>query len=402
LPAIDTPAATIADREAPGLRGEPSGDVNDQPQVGNADPGNNGLGHQFAELPNQAALHAAEDIPPVTAGEDANGGLAAHTNGTAAEHAPTIDTPATTVADSAGPGVRGDPPGQVNDQPQLGNADPGDNGLGHQSAELPSLPVAHAVAEIPSASDITLPDDVNSPALPNAGADGKADNAPDRAAAADPSQTIGTEVASVAHLDSSGLAGVASGDPIDQFHFAYENPSASQSVELPSQATSHLAADILVSTADNSANDRANDFSSPALPTAGKDANGGDAAHVEGAAAKDSSTTDIADTTVADYPSSSFQGAASGIMNDQFHFANATPGSNGLSHQSLELATQPASQPAVDVPAATTELAQIIDHVLTEAAQAHLDPVTTPGQDQDVAWTNVHNDKQSSHFIIHA
>jgi hypothetical protein len=56
----------------------------------------------------------------------------------------------------------------------------------------------------------------------------------------------------------------------------------------------------------------------------------------------------------------------------------------------------------VNIPAATTELAQIIDDVLTQAAQAHLDPVTTPDQDHDVAWTNAQNDKQSSHFIIHA
>jgi hypothetical protein len=89
-------------------------------------------------------------------------------------------------------------------------------------------------------------------------------------------------------------------------------------------------------------------------------------------------------------------------MNDQFHFADANPGNKGLGQQSLELPSQAPSQPAVNIPAATTELAQTIDDVLTQAAQAHLDPVTTPGQDHDVAWTNAHNDKQSNNFIIHA
>src|SRR5262249_39161480 len=128
-PTIDTPAATIADREGPGLRGEPPGHLNDQPQVGNADPGGKGLGHQFGELPNQAASHAAV--------EDANNGHADHGQGSG-KNSPTIDTPATTIAESDAPGSRGEARGHVNDQPQVGNADPGNNGLGHQSGELPN------------------------------------------------------------------------------------------------------------------------------------------------------------------------------------------------------------------------------------------------------------------------
>jgi hypothetical protein len=159
--------------------------------------------------------------------------------------------------------------------------------------------------------------------------------------------------------------------------------------------------EIPASTTDNSGVGHGNDFKAAALPDAAEDAKGGDKAQIPSAAAKGSSTTDIADTTVADNHSLNSQGAASGIMNDQFNFAKASPGNEGLGQQSL-LPSQSTSQPAVDVPAATTELAQIIDDVLTQAAQAHLDPVTTPDQDHDVAWTNAHNDKQSSHFIIHA
>ena len=44
-----------------------------------------------------------------------------------------IDTPATTIAESDAPGLRGEPPGMGTIKSQLGNADPGNNGLGHQS-----------------------------------------------------------------------------------------------------------------------------------------------------------------------------------------------------------------------------------------------------------------------------
>ena len=131
--------------------------MNDQPQLGNADRGNNGLGHQSRELPSQAASHAAEDIPAVAAGEDANKGHAAH------GHVPPRNTrrrsirPTTTIADSDAPGLRGEPPGHVNDQPQLGNADPGNNGLGHQSRELPSQASAHAAKDIPASRQARTP-----------------------------------------------------------------------------------------------------------------------------------------------------------------------------------------------------------------------------------------------------
>ena len=101
--------------------------MNDKAQSGNADPGNNG--HQSRELPSQASAQAAKDVPV----EDAKGDHAAHTHGAAAKDSSTIDTPATPIADSDAAGVRGEPPGHVNDQAQSGNADPGNNGLGHQS-----------------------------------------------------------------------------------------------------------------------------------------------------------------------------------------------------------------------------------------------------------------------------
>ena len=100
--------------------------------------------------------------------------------------------------------------------------------------------------------------------------------------------------------------------------------------------------------------------------------------------------------------SSSFQGALSEHGNDQFHFANANPGNNGLGHQSLELPSQAASPATVDIPPATTELAQILDDILTQAAQAPLDTVTAPGQNHELPWTNAHQDKPSNDFIIHA
>ena len=131
---IDTVGTTIPDSVSSSFRGATSGHVNDQPHFENASPGT----LQSLESPTQAASHAA-DIPPVAAVEDANGGHAAHSHGVAAEHS--FDIPATTIADSGAPGLRGEPPGHANDQPQLGNANPGNNGLGHQPRELPSQAV---------------------------------------------------------------------------------------------------------------------------------------------------------------------------------------------------------------------------------------------------------------------
>jgi VCBS repeat-containing protein len=154
--------------------------------------------------------------------------------------------------------------------------------------------------------------------------------------------------------------------------------------------------------ADNGGVGHGNDFNAAALPDAVEVAKGSDMAHIRGAAAKDSSTIDVAGAVVAHNDFSSFRGALSGDIDDQFHFANANPGYNGLGHHSLELPSQAASHPTVEIPPATTELAQIVDDILTQAAQAHLDPVTPPAHDHDVAWTKAHNDNQSNHFIIHA
>ena len=384
---FDTPATTVAESDAPGLRGEPPGHGNDKSQLGNADPGNNGLGHQPSELSSQAA--AAGDIPPVVAGEDAKGGHAAHTDGAAAKDSSTFDTPATTVAESDAAGVRGEPPGHGNDKSQLADADPGNNGLGHQSRESPSQASVQTAKDIPPVT-----------AVENAKGD---DAAHTHGAAAKDSSTIDTAGTAVAHTDSSGSQGAAAGDMSDQFHFANTNPGTSQSTELPSHADAQLAGEIPVSTTDNSAIGHADDFNAAALPNAVEDAKGSDMAQIRGAAAKDLSTTDVAGATVVGHnDSSSFQGALSGEMNDQFHFANANPGNNGLGQQSLELASQTTSHAAVDIPAATTELGQIVDDVLTQAAQAALDPGTTPDHNSQLPWTNTDQHNRSSDFITHA
>jgi hypothetical protein len=384
---FDTPATTVAESDAPGLRGEPPGHGNDKSQLGNADPGNNGLGHQPSELSSQAA--AAGDIPPVVAVEDAKGGHAAHTDGAAAKDSSTFDTPATTVAESDAAGVRGEPPGHGNDKSQLADADPGNNGLGHQSRESPSQASVQTAKDIPPVT-----------AVENAKGD---DAAHTHGAAAKDSSTIDTAGTAVAHTDSSGSQGAAAEDMSDQFHFANTNPGTSQSTELPSHADAQLAGEIPVSTTDNSAIGHADDFNAAALPNAVEDAKGSDMAQIRGAAAKDLSTTDVAGATVVGHnDSSSFQGALSGEMNDQFHFANANPGNNGLGQQSLELASQTTSHAAVDIPAATTELGQIVDDVLTQAAQAALDPGTTPDHNSQLPWTNTDQHNRSSDFITHA
>jgi hypothetical protein len=399
----NAPGAAPAHGDPSSFRGAAPEHVNDQPHFDNANPGNNGLGAQPLELPSQAALHAAVKNPQAAAVEHGNGDDAAQIPSAAAEHAQTNNAPGAASAHGDPSSFRGAAPEQVNDQPLFGDADPGNNGLGHQSRELPTQVAANAAAEIPSARANSLPDNINSPAQPTAGEDAKADHvASGHRAATDPSPTIDTPVAPVAHSDPSGLPGAASGDPIDQFRFVYANPGTSQSPELPSQVPSHPATDIPVSTTDNSADDRANDFNSPALPTADKNANGGDAAPIRDAAAKDPSTIDIAGATVADNGSASVRGAASGDMNDQFHFAYANPGNKDLNHQSLELPSQAASPAAVDIPPATTELAQILDDILTQTAQAPLDMVTAPGQNPELPWTNAHQDKPSNDFIIHA
>src|SRR5205807_1614770 len=118
-----------------------------------------------------------------------------------------------------------------------------------------------------------------------------------------------------------------------------------------SQAAAHAAVEIPLATADSSAVNLANDFNSPALPTAVEDANGGAAAH-NGAAAEHSSTIDTAGAKVAHSDASSSPGAASGDMNDQFHFAYTNSGAL----QRLELPGQAAAHAAVaETPLATTD-----------------------------------------------
>ena len=129
---------------------------------------------------------------------------------------------------------------------------------------------------------------------------------------------------------------------------------------------------------------------------------------------------------------------AAADINDQFHFAYANPGTL----DSPQLLSQAASHAAAEIPLVTAnsvislphnfnspalpahadnlapqaaenpslfsgtgsrdDLFQILDHILTDAAQAPLNTVTALDQNHDVAWMNAHHDKPSSDFIIHA
>ena len=128
---------------------------------------------------------------------------------------------------------------------------------------------------------------------------------------------------------------------------------------------------------------------------------------------------------------------AAGDINDQFHFAYANPGTldspqllgQAASHAAAEIALVTANSvislphnfnsPAFPTPpdnfapqaaknpslfsgtGSRDDLFQILDDILTDAAQAPLDTVTAPDQNH-VAWMNAHHDKPSSDFIIHA
>ena len=89
-------------------------------------------------------------------------------------------------------------------------ADPGNNGLGHQSRESPSQASVQTAKDIPPVT-----------AVENAKGD---DAAHTHGAAAKDSSTIDTAGTAVAHTDSSGSQGAAAGDMSDQFHFANTNP----------------------------------------------------------------------------------------------------------------------------------------------------------------------------------
>jgi hypothetical protein len=288
----------------------------------------------------------------------------------------------------------------MNDQFHFAYTNPGTL----QFLELPGQAAAHAAVETPLAttddSAVSLASNFSSPALPTAVQDANAgDAAHIHRAAAEPSSTIDPAGAAVAQSGASSSPGAASGDMNDQFHFAYTNPGALQSLELPSQAGAHAAvAETPLATTDDSAISLASNFNSPALPTAVQDANGDDAAPIHSAAAEPSSTIHPAGAAVAQSGASSSPGAASGDMNDQFHFAYTNSGTL----QSLELPNQAAAPAAVEIPPATTHLAQILDDILTHATQAPLDTVPTPAQNHDVASTNAHHDTPSSNFIIHA
>jgi hypothetical protein len=141
---IDTAGATISDSNSLTLRGAASEHVNDHA-------GNDGLSHQPLELPSLVAAHAAVEIPPATAVENANGGDAAHIHSAAAEHSSTIDTTAgATVAHSDASSFPGTASEHVNDQPHFENANSGTL----QSLELPSQAAAHAAVEIPLATAV--------------------------------------------------------------------------------------------------------------------------------------------------------------------------------------------------------------------------------------------------------
>ena len=133
---------------------------------------------------------------------------------------------------------------------------------------------------------------------------------------------------------------------------------------------------------------------------------------------------------------STVQAAAN--INDQFHFAYANPGaldspqllSQAVSHAAAEIPLVTANSvislphnfnsPALSAPAdnlapqaaknpsllsgtgSRDDLFQILDNILTDAAQAPLNTVTALDQNHDVAWMNAHHSKPSSDFIIHA
>jgi len=153
-------------------------------------------------------------------------------------------------------------------------------------------------------------------------------------------------------------------------------------------------------------------------------------------AAEHSSPNNTARAARAHSDDSTVQAAAD--INDQFHFAYASPGTLG----SPQLLSQAASHAAAEIPLVTTNsvislphnftpsalpapadslapqaaknpsllsgtdsrdnLFQILDNILTDAAQASFHTVTALDQNHDVAWMNAHHDKPSNDFIIHA
>jgi hypothetical protein len=154
------------------------------------------------------------------------------------------------------------------------------------------------------------------------------------------------------------------------------------------------------------------------------------------AAAEQSLPNNTARAARAHSDDSTVQAAAD--INDQFHFVHANPGTP----DSPQLLSQAASHAAAEIPLVAAnsvislshnfnspalpahadnlaprtaenpslfsgtgsrdDLFQILDHILTDAAQAPLNTVTALDQNHDVAWMNAHRDKPSNDFIIHA
>jgi hypothetical protein len=343
---IDTAGAGNAHGDSATLQGAAAELLNDQLHAGNANPGDNGLGHQLRDLPSQAASQAGGEV------EDAKGG---HTHGLAAKHPSTIDTAGAgnghgDSTSSHGAAEHG------NDQPHAGNANPGDHGLGHQLRDLPSQTTSHAAVK---------------------GEDAKGGNAAHtHGHAAESPSTIDTAGAAAAHGDSASFRGAVSGDN-DQFHFAYANPGALQPSESPSQAASHAAADIPLTTTDNDIASLLNNLSAPTSPAATDKLAPQAAEHPSLLGPKD--------------PAVPKDGLAGGKGNDQFVF------DPGLGHNASSQL-----DPATDKPHSAQQLFQALDDLLTHAAQAHLDTASTPAEPHDIASTNAQHDKPSTHFIIHA
>jgi hypothetical protein len=195
--------------------------------------------------------------------------------------------------------------------------------------------------------------------------------------AAEQPSTIDTASAGNRNGDSASVHGAAFENVNDQFHFAY-NPSTPQPTESPSQAASHAAADISLTTDDIAS--LLNNLSSPTSPVATDKLASQAAEHPSLLRGKDSEDLSVAK-----------DGVVGGNGNDQFVF------DLGLGHNANNQVHS-----AADKPHSAQQVFQVLDDLLTHAAQAHLDTATTPAEPHDIASTNAHRDKPSTHFIIHA
>jgi hypothetical protein len=224
------------------------------------------------------------------------------------------------------------------------------------SLDLANQPAPAAVEISPVATDtnaVSLSSNFDSAAPPTAVDDANGNAAPSvHSASAEQSSTIDTPGAAVGHGDAANLHGAASGDPNDQFHFAYTDPGTLQSLDLSSQAASPSAGESPVATIDHSAVSPSSNLDSAAAPAAADHPApqaGGDPSLLSGTVSGDSAIT--------------ASGLVHGNDNDLFH---------------------------------------VLDDILTQAAQAPLDTAATPDQNHDVAPPNPQHDNLSNQFIIHA